>query len=108
MCGFNILFNSRYLDIQATLGRMDQVLKHRGIRTKTVKYFRDSVAISHHRLPIVGLDPKWDHPYEAGSFDIGFVGELYNARDLYPAAGFGQVESSNTGPSDVKIGRAHV
>ena len=65
MCGLNFSTN------RFELRRMNELISHRGIRSK-VRGNLGSV-----RLPIQGLDPKYDGPYDSGRWRIAYVGEVY-------------------------------
>lgn len=78
-------------DRDYNVARLAAEVGHRGIRasTKTVK----SWAMTHVRLPIVGLDEEWDQPRAIHLEDekddrwtIGFVGEILDFKDDYPEA----------------------
>ena len=62
------------------------LLQHRGIRSRKVNT-RCGASVGHVRLPIVGLDERWDQPWQegTGSRTLVFSGEILNFRDYADA-----------------------
>lgn len=75
MCGVNFSFNVAHLK------SMNEELAHRGTQKGKIEG-----NIGHVRLPIQGLSSEFDGPYEYGRWLIGYVGEIYNYKDLNPSA----------------------
>lgn len=61
-----------------------RAMSHRGIRASVSEEAIGGVV--HVRLPIVGVDPEFDQPIEAGHMLFGFVGEVLNFSELEPLA----------------------
>jgi asparagine synthetase B (glutamine-hydrolysing) len=77
MCGLNVVINGD----EDLLEEMMRWTEHRGLRS-TRKEVDDGVWVGHHRLPIQGLDPQWDHPLTYDNLVIAGVGEFFNFRDI--------------------------
>jgi asparagine synthase (glutamine-hydrolysing) len=77
MCGINVVINGD----EDLLREMMKWTEHRGTRS-TRKEVDDGVWVGHHRLPIQGLDEKWDHPLTYDNLVIAGVGEFFNFRDI--------------------------
>lgn len=71
MCGINVSFIG-----PEHVGLMNRSIMHRGMRSHV--WHDDHVALGHVRLPIQGLDPKYDMPYHYKNWVVCFVGEIYN------------------------------
>jgi len=82
MCGINLVLTQH----SAKIDELAMALSHRGIRTQTKSYFNCHAHLSHTRLPIQGLDPKYDHPLRIGRYSCAFVGEIFNYKRLDPNA----------------------
>jgi len=74
MCGLNFTMLPGIVD------DMNKAISHRGIRSSSKEV--DGAYLGHVRLPIVGLDKKFDQPYEYKGWTILFVGEIYNYEGL--------------------------
>jgi len=78
MCGINLLFGEN-----SEIERMNQLLHRRGVRASVAELSED-LFLGHVRLPIQGLDKKYDHPLSFKSWVGAMVGEIFNYKDLTP------------------------
>lgn len=62
--------------------KMAHSMRHRGVRTSYG--VSESWAMSHVRLPIVGVGEEHDQPVQRGPWTIAFVGEVLDFRDRRP------------------------
>ena len=77
MCGLNYTYGSD----KQTIDLMNTTIAHRGTQPgKTLKIGRHN--FGHVRLPIQGLDERFDQPYRYHELTFIFVGEIYNYRDF--------------------------
>lgn len=81
MCGLN-LTRSSFLNID----EMNSKIKHRGLKNKSHVLRVREWDFGHVRLPIQGLEDKYDQPFEYKNFVFLFVGEIYNYKELDPTA----------------------
>jgi len=59
-----------------------EAMSYRGVRSSRRDY--GGMSIGHVRLPIVGLDEKWDQPVVMKDWVVAFVGEILDFRDYRP------------------------
>lgn len=57
---------------------------HRGIRSNTVEVA--GVTLRHSRLPIVGIEERYDQPVHVGKCTVAFVGEILNFKEFRPGS----------------------
>ncbi|MBC8183258.1 hypothetical protein H8E88_19305 [candidate division KSB1 bacterium] len=77
MCGLNLLINGN-------IGMMSEMMvdiAHRGIRGR-VEEPLPGVLLGHRRLPIQGLDEKFDQPITKDELVMAFVGEIFNYKEF--------------------------
>ena len=75
MCGINLAFG------KSTIEKMNQILKHRGIRS-SVCHLNKDLYLGHVRLPIQGLHESNDHPQFYQQWTGAFVGEIFNYKTI--------------------------
>lgn len=75
MCGINLSYGKE------NIIRMNQLLGHRGIRAKYVE-LKDDFYIGHVRLPIQGVNQRWDQPLEGAGITGALVGEVLNFHEF--------------------------
>jgi len=87
ICGFLVNKNRRIVEYRSFLGRMTNLLSHRG-PDRDGYYFADTgnstVGLGHRRLSIIDLSEKAKQPManEDKSVFVVFNGEIYNYREL--------------------------
>jgi asparagine synthase (glutamine-hydrolysing) len=84
MCGIAGLVGTRFLPHErAAVGRMGDVLRHRGPDDEGRWCSPDGLAaFAHRRLAIIDLSPGGHQPMVKGPLTIVYNGELYNYREL--------------------------
>jgi len=65
---------------------MNETLRHRGIRSSYKKLNDNDLYLGHTRLPIQGVDKRYDQPSVYGNYTAAMVGELFNFRAMDPSA----------------------
>ena len=84
MCGIVLQFGE--FD-SAALQRAAQGIAHRGLPNRNGMVVEDNFALIHVRLPIVGLDTKFDQPYYITKEGwVAWVGEIHNYKNLMAKA----------------------
>jgi len=80
MCGLNFCT----IDPETYIPLMNEKISYRGIRSNWYVY--DDLGFGHVRLPIQGVDEKYDQPFEYKNWIILYVGEIFNYKKIDPTA----------------------
>ena len=90
MCGINLLFEDKTdtVDLKFSIELMNKTIRHRGfqINSRSEVCRKEGFALGHVRLPIQGLDDKFDQPYRKGDWLFLFAGEIFNYKEIIPFA----------------------
>jgi asparagine synthase (glutamine-hydrolysing) len=62
-------------------------MNHRGPDFSAIKKI-DDVFLGHKRLSIIDLDKRSNQPFEIGSYNIIFNGEIYNYKEIIASEKF--------------------
>jgi asparagine synthase (glutamine-hydrolysing) len=82
MCGIAGIINGGNAEL---LGRMNDIIAHRGPDDAGLEWFADSSSgLAHRRLSIIDLSPAGHQPMsnDTGDLWIVFNGEIYNYKEL--------------------------
>jgi asparagine synthase (glutamine-hydrolysing) len=80
MCGLN------FTPVTDVIESMNRALSHRGLPGREHARKVGDLHFGHVRLPVQGLDKKFDQPYEYGNSLFLFTGEIFNYKKLNPTA----------------------
>ena len=83
MCGINLSMIPFH-----PVSKMNDAINHRGLPGMEYEFEFRGFGIGHVRLPILGLDDRYNQPYETqcGDWTFAFNGELFNYKDFSRSA----------------------
>ncbi len=93
MCGI-LFYKGSKLKINELKSSLD-LMNHRGPDFSAIKKI-DDVFLGHKRLSIIDLDKRSNQPFEIGSYNIIFNGEIYNYKEIIASEKFILKTSSDT------------